>query len=247
MIRILVADDDVSACRAIEYELRRPHREIVVTYDGNEALAAALATTPDLVISDVMMPRRDGWSLLDELRRRRETVLTPFIFTSALDSPRDRLRGLRLGAVDYVIKPFAVEELSMRVDRTLDEAGASRLQLEAVLSRGVAGSVAQLGIASLLHVLSVDHATGVVEVSAEGAAARILVRDGQVVRAAYLDGSSEGADAIYRLVTLHDGQFAFVESRVTGPDEIGLPVMELLLEGARRADEVERRHRHAAS
>lgn len=89
MIRILVADDDISACRAIEHGLRRPHREVVVAYDGDEALALAMAATPDLVVSDVIMPKRDGWSLLGALRRRRETVLTPFIFTSALDSPKD--------------------------------------------------------------------------------------------------------------------------------------------------------------
>ena len=151
---------------------------------------------------------------------------------------------MRLGAVDYVVKPFAVEELSLRVDRALDFAGASRLQLEAMLSRGVAGSVAQLSIASLLHVLSVNHATGVVEVSAEGLSARILLRGGQIVRAAYLDDTCEGADAIYRLVTLVDGQFAFVETDVAGPDEIGIPVMALLLEGARRADEAERLLHH---
>ena len=88
--------------------------------DGNEALDAIEARRPDLVLLDVTMPRLDGWEVLAELRRRGNT---PAIMITALDKDIDRLQGLRIGADDYVVKPFNPIEVVARAKAVLRRSG----------------------------------------------------------------------------------------------------------------------------
>ena len=93
--------------------------------DGEDALARALARTPDLLITDVMMPKMDGWSLVRNLRARPELAMLPVIFLTALSSEDDRIRGFRLGADDYVTKPFNPRALVARVKAILRRTDAT--------------------------------------------------------------------------------------------------------------------------
>ena len=77
------------------------------------------AVRPDLIITDVMMPKLDGWALVRALRSRAELALVPVIFLTALGGEEDRIRGFRLGADDYLPKPFRFEELELRVANAL--------------------------------------------------------------------------------------------------------------------------------
>jgi CheY-like chemotaxis protein len=93
--------------------------QIHTASDGQEAFAKALEIKPDLIVTDIMMPRMDGWTLVRTLRGRAELALTPVIFLSALGSDEDRIQGFRLGADDYLPKPFRFEELDLRVQNAL--------------------------------------------------------------------------------------------------------------------------------
>ena len=87
--------------------------------DGQEAYLKAIEVRPDLIVTDIMMPKMDGWTLVRSLRARAELALTPVIFLSALGSDEDRIQGFRLGADDYLPKPFRFEELDLRVSNAL--------------------------------------------------------------------------------------------------------------------------------
>lgn len=117
--RILVADDDAWILRMVTTVLEKRGYIVETAADGEEAYLRALEEPPDLVITDVMMPKMDGWDLIRALRSRAEFAFVPVIFLTALSSDDDRIRGFRLGADDYLTKPFRFEELDLRVEKTL--------------------------------------------------------------------------------------------------------------------------------
>src|SRR5947208_3311961 len=115
---VLVADDDAWILRMVATVLEKRGYSVETAVDGEDALQRALAHPPDLLITDVMMPKMDGWSLVRQLRAHAELAMLPVIFLTALSSEDDRIRGFRLGADDYVTKPFRFEELDLRVSTT---------------------------------------------------------------------------------------------------------------------------------
>ncbi len=122
---ILVAEDEPEIAEVISAYLEREGFRTVRAGDGRTALDIHLALKPDLVMLDVQMPRMDGWEVLAELRRRGNT---PVIMLTALDQDIDKLQALRIGADDYVVKPFNAVEVAARaravLRRTAGSAGA---------------------------------------------------------------------------------------------------------------------------
>ncbi|RDV04595.1 response regulator [Undibacter mobilis] len=113
---ILIAEDEPEIARILDAYLVREGFRTVSAADGQTALDQHSILKPDLVLLDVKMPRVDGWEVLAELRRRGET---PVIVITALDQDIDRLQGLRLGADDYVVKPFNPAEVAARAKAVL--------------------------------------------------------------------------------------------------------------------------------
>jgi len=131
--RILVVEDDRKAVAFLRKGLVEGGYAVDAAATGDDGLARALTGGYDLVVLDVMIPGRDGWGVLRDLRAAG--VTTPVLFLTALDSVKDRVRGLELGADDYLVKPFAFAELLARV-RT-------------ILRRGPANASAVLRVADL--------------------------------------------------------------------------------------------------
>ena len=123
--RLLVADDNADM-REYLGRLLSPHWDTLLVPNGRAALTAALASPPDLVLSDVMMPELDGVSLLAELRADPRTKTIPVILISARAGEEARMEGLETGADDYLIKPFAAREVVTRVRTHLQMAKVRR-------------------------------------------------------------------------------------------------------------------------
>ncbi len=119
---ILIAEDEPKTARFLRKGLTENGYVVDWASDGETALEAGLCRDHDLIILDVMLPRRDGWNVLVELRQAGNTV--PVLFLTARDEVEDRVRGLNLGADDYLVKPFAFSELLARV-RALARRGNS--------------------------------------------------------------------------------------------------------------------------
>ena len=113
MPRILIVDDEPAIVRGLEDNLRFEGYETLAATSGEEGLTRALGEAPDLVLLDIMMPKLSGWDVCRELRRRGVDV--PVIMLTARGEEVDRVRGLELGADDYVTKPFSPRELVARV------------------------------------------------------------------------------------------------------------------------------------
>jgi two-component system, OmpR family, response regulator MprA len=112
-VRILVVDDEPQLRRALERALKLEGYEVGLAADGDEALAELAAAPFDAIVLDVLMPKRDGLQTCRELRQRGDR--TPVLILTARDAVQDRVDGLDAGADDYVVKPFALEELLARV------------------------------------------------------------------------------------------------------------------------------------
>ncbi|HET7499428.1 MAG TPA: response regulator [Kofleriaceae bacterium] len=236
----MVADDDAWILRMVATVLEKRGYSVETANDGEDALQRALANPPDLLITDVMMPRMDGWSLVRHLRAHHDLALLPVIFLTALSSEDDRIRGFRLGADDYVTKPFRFEELDLRVAKTLRRTQAVIQETREQLGgSGLRGDLAQVGLSSLLILIEMERKTGLLQLRAPGGpSAQVLVRDGKVVHAR-LDEVDEPVDAecVYYLLTWAVGEFEFVMCLVEGSDRVNVSTTHLLMEGARLMDE----------
>ncbi len=124
---VLVVEDDASLRLGLTKTLRSDGYAVRTAATGPEGLESALAEPPDLVLLNVMLPGMNGFEILEELRRRDAEL--PVILLTAKGAEEDKVRGLGLGADDYVVKPFGIAELLARVDAALRR---SRLRASAI-------------------------------------------------------------------------------------------------------------------
>lgn len=123
-MRILLIEDEKKTAAFLAKGLREGGFTVEIAGDGEKGSELARATRYDLLIVDVMLPRKDGWEVVAELRGRG--LQTPILFLTARDSVQDRVKGLELGADDYLVKPFAFSELIARVRSLLRRAPTTR-------------------------------------------------------------------------------------------------------------------------
>ena len=123
-MRILIVEDEPKTAAYVSKGLTEHAYVVDAASNGIEGLHLAISGHYDLILLDVMLPGADGWAVLQGIRRERQT---PVLFLSARDEVADRVKGLELGADDYLVKPFAFSELLARI-RTLLRRGAAQLE-----------------------------------------------------------------------------------------------------------------------
>ena len=119
MTKILIAEDERDIRELIGHMLRFAGFEVVLTVDGVEAVEKTMQERPDLIILDVRMPRMTGYEACRNLKENQATSAIPVVFLSAKGQEAEIEQGLALGAVEYIVKPFAPDELTNRVKNIL--------------------------------------------------------------------------------------------------------------------------------
>ncbi len=114
--KILVVDDEKPIAEIIKYNLEEEGFEVLVAFDGEEALRLAFGERPALILLDIMLPRIDGFTVCKQIRRKMNV---PIIMLTAREGEIDKVMGLEIGADDYVTKPFSARELIARIKATL--------------------------------------------------------------------------------------------------------------------------------
>ncbi|WP_018131050.1 response regulator YycF [Effusibacillus pohliae] len=114
--KILVVEDELPIADILKFSLEKEGYEVILAHDGEEAVEMAHAEQPDLILLDVMLPKKDGFQVCQEIR---SFLAVPIIMLTARDSEIDKVLGLELGADDYVTKPFSSRELMARVKANL--------------------------------------------------------------------------------------------------------------------------------
>ncbi|HWN67536.1 MAG TPA: response regulator [Haliangium sp.] len=286
--RILVADDDAWILRMVTTVLKKRGYEVDTAPDGEVAYERALSNPPDLLITDVMMPNVDGWTLVKRMREHPVLRDVPVVFLTALSSDDDRIHGFRLGADDYLPKPFRFEELDLRVARTLRRTLPAPAPVQVAVSApppaqshasddagggletALAGDLSEIGLPMLLTMLEMEQKSGMLELTHEQeGVAELYLKRGRVVHATldYTPGGDddkaagdddgddeadelswgvEDAECVYYLLKWNEGRFEFKPGEVATEDRVGASTTQLLMEGARRLDELKENNRRVA-
>ncbi len=117
--KILIVDDDMDSLLPMKRSLERENYKVVVACNGHEALLKAKTEIPDVILLDLMMPGMDGFEVCSRLKKETPAYNTPIIMLTAKSEVGDKVKGLELGADDYVTKPFNLSELKARIKTAL--------------------------------------------------------------------------------------------------------------------------------
>ena len=134
--RILVVDDEPDITALVAYHLAKAGYRVSTAANGTDALRSAREERPDVVVLDLMLPGLSGYEVLQELRKREETRDVGVILLTARREEADRIRGLSLGADDYLTKPFSPHELALRVAALIRRLAAPAVSAGSTLSAG---------------------------------------------------------------------------------------------------------------
>jgi len=125
--KILIVEDDPDTAEMLGAYFEAQGYDVLSAAWGNDAIKLSQETVPDLIIQDIRLPDIDGYEVVKELRKTERTSKVPIIFLTEKKARNDRIMGLQLGAVDYITKPFDMQELRLRVRNALRRAGYASL------------------------------------------------------------------------------------------------------------------------
>ncbi len=240
-LKILVVDDESRQRDAAAQPFLERGDDVRQATDGLDALGKAINDPPDVVLTDVQMPKMDGWQLLRMLRARPALARVPVLFLTTLSTEADRLKGYRLGVDDYLPKPPDPEDLRARVDRAAVRAMQLASGSAPPPDQALRGDLEQVGMGSLLSFIEMERMSGCVRIGPE-VNGRIVINDGRPVQV-FVDTAQAGEsarDRLFRLLDVRVGRFEFVPAEVDAKDEIQAGMSSLLLEHARVRDEAKR-------
>lgn len=232
--RVLLIDDDPKVLRLLEATLRLKSYDVVKMESGVDALTWLKGDQPDLIISDIMMPDLDGYDFFRRVRSSTRATQVPFIFLSARSEPDDVVRGLRLGADEFLRKPFSIDELLVRVERVL---ARSSEEPQDAIGRGVFdGDLAHMPLADVLRMLCVQRKTGLLRLDPKGikGSGSIQLLEGQAVHGEF--GALEGEAAFCQLLLHEAGRFSFRPGEELPQRTIEVQTLPLLMEAFRLMD-----------
>jgi len=230
--RILIIDDDESTHDVLGMYLDLAGYEVHNAGDGAEGLALMKQVHPDIVILDVNMPVMDGFETMENISNSRELRETPVLFISSHDQPHLKMKGLDLGAEDYIVKPFNRTELLARVKAALRRSERYRR-----VEKNMEGDLSQVSLAELLQTFDMGRKTFSILLKETGGV--LYVEAGNIVHASFREFS--GLDALIRIFYTERG--TFLVNFDPPPDcahEFSLSIQNALLESMRCVDELER-------
>lgn len=213
---------------ALEYSIQGAGYSVLKAVDGEMAFRIASAENPDIIVSDITMPEMDGIELCKKIRSVPRLSETPFILLTALGEPDERVKGLRSGADDYIVKPFDIEELIARID--IMYKNIQKRQFSNTLS----GNLKELPIIDMLQILAQAQKEGLLRINAGGNSGIISIRDGNIMDASFMDLAGE--DALVKLFGLTEGHFNY-EPHEVATGALSKPVNFIIFEVIRLIDE----------
>ena len=235
---ILVADGDPKNLQILRESLEASGFEVIVASDGLQAWQKISSDVPDLILSEVNLPKLDGFQLLEKLKADPVTSSIPLMFLTNRRELQDRVRSLRGGVKDYMIKPLHVKEVIARVRMILRR--MERIREEEIEStRKLAGRLEEFSVIDLIENFGMERKTGILTLyNANNKSGEIYFRDGAVINASLANLKAE--KAVYQMLPWKRGHFTMTFKEINVPDEIAVSNLGLLLQGFKRMEERER-------
>ncbi|MCO5169930.1 MAG: response regulator [Planctomycetes bacterium] len=227
--RVLYVDPDAAACAVAELRLDAAGFSVQVCDDGQRAHEAILAEPPDVIISETVLPRVDGISLLLKLRREPATQHVPLIFVSARTDAGLLNKALKLGAKDVIAKPVNFDVLIAKL-RTLASGAMAAAQKSGAASGGVQGDLAEMPLTDFFQVLSLGRKTVKVVVSSPSGQGQIFFERGAPV-AAYTP-KARGMDAFAQILEWTQGSFSLVSGEIAPERNLDPSFQNMLMQMA---------------
>lgn len=240
--KILVVDDNRLVRELVRDTFTEAGFAVATAASGREALEEVALVRPDLVTTDVVMPDLDGWGLCEAIKANPATHEIAVVFLSSQRDVPDRVRGLRLGADDFICKPFSTEELLVRVRAILERrarpAGAPPVVALSGPRSILSGHTSHLPTPDLVQILAINGKTGRLTLKGHDVG-HIHLRDGKIVGAS--TPTTRGRKALYRMLGWTNTNFEF-DPTDDGEveDEIGLASQRLLMDALVATDDLER-------
>jgi len=235
---ILVADGDPKNLQILRESLEASGFEVIVASDGLQAWQKISSDVPDLILSEVNLPKLDGFQLLEKLKADPVTSSIPLMFLTNRRELQDRVRSLRGGVKDYMIKPLHVKEVIARVRMILRR--MERIREEEIEStRKLAGRLEEFSVIDLIENFGMERKTGILTLyNANNRSGEIYFRDGAVINASL--GNLKAEKAVYQMLPWKHGHFTMTFKEINVQDEIAVSNLGLLLQGFKRMEERER-------
>jgi len=234
--QVLIVDDDAYTCEIVSRILAREDIETTSVLHGGKGLDLLAHKKFDALILDIVMPDIDGWQVIRKVRSTPATAFLPVIFLSGRGGDENRIQGFRLGADDFMEKPFNKEELRLRVMRILESSSDPMTQTLA-LDDGFQGNIQDIGLGPLLTLFDMENKTGFLRIDAQNQSCTFYLRAGRIVRASMANSDKVNRRAIYAALSWQNGVFHFRDCEVDGEDFIQENTSQLLLEFAQALDE----------
>ncbi len=235
-ITVLAVDDSPLILEMVKDYLGGGRFTVITAGNGKEGLDILNQIKPEMIISDIVMPEMDGWAFCEAIRKNPDTTDIPFLFLTGEKDVPTRIRGLKIGADDYLTKPFSREELLERASKIADKVKSVRKDFrrrQAALS----GHTSQLAMADLLQLLSLNGKTGVLRID-NGRTGKIYFRSGKIINATL--ESVSGLKALYRLLAWDEANFELeplLEDEEGVEEKIHDATQSILMEGFTQIDE----------
>ncbi len=235
--QVLLAEDEALMAQMMVDMLTELPIQVRVAKNGREALDQVEQSRPDLILLDAVMPELDGFAVAAALKGNPATQDIPIIFLTARVRMEDKVRGLELGAEDYLVKPVRREEMLARVRNVLRR-WESRRAPPPPGSSLMRGRLEVMNLPNIIRIMETERRTGTLRLSAEGRRGEILFLEGRIAYA--MQGPRQGEAAVYGLLSWVKGDFELELTAGSGPAEAQVvrPNQALLAEGIRRLDEI---------
>jgi response regulator RpfG family c-di-GMP phosphodiesterase len=230
--RVLIFDPDPEETAILEVQFAGQGYDVSIERSIKGALRSLDADAFDVVVSEVNLADGQGFTLLELMRKSAHTK-TPLMFVTFDRAQSSVDRGLELGAADYVVKPTSAAVIAAKAGRMIAN---SRTQKPG--GRGVSGSLQEMALPDLIQIIANGRKNGILKVRNGTSQGELMFQDGSIHDARF--GERSGAEAVYGVLRLTDGDFRLERQTALVPDVIGLPTHHLLLEAMRRLDEEQR-------
>jgi DNA-binding response OmpR family regulator len=232
--KVLIVDDDPFLVLSLKLHFSELGIEVEDAHDGIEALEKVDKFEPDIILSDIIMPRMDGYELHKQLSNNPDMINIPFIFLTAKDDISDQVNGFRMGVDDYICKPFEINDLTQRIQRAIERAEKIRnLGTKADFS----GNLSQTAWTDIFQLIELNYKTGELLFlsSEEEQIGKTYFNDGRLVNAQV--GHFEGEEAFYALMSLKEGFFEFFSKTIHASSLIKNSNTSILMQGSRMVEE----------
>jgi CheY-like chemotaxis protein len=213
---ILLVDDDETVLDVLSENLSQQGFETIKATNGEEGVGKAIQCQPDLIVSDIVMPQMDGWEFCYALRLMPSTRDIPFVFLTSLDKTPDKILGIKLGADDYLTKPFKPAEVIFKVKAILKRVQMRQRLLEEKEAEA-ADRDAQLLLSDVIEYLRHSQRTGLIAVFGGLGKGVIYIRQGEPVHASI--GPHRGETAVMEILKMESTQIKYFEKEYQGLED----------------------------